>query len=240
MPRILMCLCPIGAMPSSTSSGYSPGTWSTASLEPVRVPGHDDVREQGQGSGDRAELLHRAPMLSGDHAVVDGTLEAVNGFALVEQIEDLGGTPDCRNSRIDRACAAASPARRRLRRRDRRRRPTQSGRALRSPGTSRASPRRRAAAILPSRGRWRGARRSPPRTAAILPERRARAAGRAFASSAFARRGHRSKPTSLASAIAKCVKPWVSTATRSIRSTCCWRKAPSMAAPAWRRFRTIG
>ena len=29
-------------------------------LEPVRVPGHDDVGEQGPGSGDRAELFHRA------------------------------------------------------------------------------------------------------------------------------------------------------------------------------------
>jgi hypothetical protein len=57
-------------------------------LQPVRVPGHDNVGEQGQGSGDRAELLHRAPMLSGDYAVVDGALEAVNGFALVEEVED--------------------------------------------------------------------------------------------------------------------------------------------------------
>jgi hypothetical protein len=52
----------------------------------VRVPGHDDLSEQGQSSGDRAEFLHRAPVLGGDHAVVDGALEAVDRLALVEEV----------------------------------------------------------------------------------------------------------------------------------------------------------
>ena len=55
----------------------------------MRVPGHDDVGEQGQGSRDRAEFLHRAPVLCGDHAVVDGALEAVHGLALVQEVEDF-------------------------------------------------------------------------------------------------------------------------------------------------------
>ena len=42
-----------------------------------------------QGARDRAEFLRRAPMLCGDHAVVDGALQAVHRLALVEQIEDL-------------------------------------------------------------------------------------------------------------------------------------------------------
>ena len=58
-------------------------------LDPVRVPGQDNVGEQGEGSGDGAELLHRARVLGGDHAVVDGALEAVDGLALIEQVEDF-------------------------------------------------------------------------------------------------------------------------------------------------------
>ena len=55
----------------------------------MRVPGHDDIGEEGQGSGDRAEFLHRAPVLGGDYTVVDAALQAVERFALVEQVEDF-------------------------------------------------------------------------------------------------------------------------------------------------------
>jgi len=58
-------------------------------LEAMGVPCHDNVRQQGQGARDGTEFFHCAPMLCGDHAVVDGALQAVHCLALVEQIEDL-------------------------------------------------------------------------------------------------------------------------------------------------------
>jgi hypothetical protein len=57
-------------------------------LDAVRIPRHDDVRQQGQGARDGAELFHCPPVLCGDHAVVDGALQAVHRLALVEEIED--------------------------------------------------------------------------------------------------------------------------------------------------------
>ena len=58
-------------------------------LEAMGIPGHDDVREQGEGPRDGAELLGRAAVFRRDHAVMDGALQAVDGLALVEQIEDF-------------------------------------------------------------------------------------------------------------------------------------------------------
>src|SRR4051812_33072040 len=57
------------------------------SLEATSVPGHDDVRKQGQGSRDGAKLLCRAAVFRGDHPVMDGALQAMNRLALIEQIE---------------------------------------------------------------------------------------------------------------------------------------------------------
>jgi hypothetical protein len=58
-------------------------------LNVVRVPGHHDIRQQGQGPRDRFELLSCSPALRGNGAVVDGSLEAVHGLALVEKIQYL-------------------------------------------------------------------------------------------------------------------------------------------------------
>ena len=58
-------------------------------LEPVCIPRHNDVGEQGQGARDGAELLGGAAAFGGDRTVVDGALKAMDGFALVEKIEDL-------------------------------------------------------------------------------------------------------------------------------------------------------
>ena len=86
---MLMCLCPIGASRRDHLVGMIAGRGVDHRLDAMRVPGHDDVRQQAQGARDRAEFLHRAPMLCGDHAVMDGALQAVDRLALVEQIEDL-------------------------------------------------------------------------------------------------------------------------------------------------------
>src|SRR5205809_1064793 len=42
-----------------------------------------------RGPRDSAELFRRAPLLCGDHAVVNGPLKTVDRLALVDQIEDL-------------------------------------------------------------------------------------------------------------------------------------------------------
>src|SRR5437660_11566716 len=52
--------------PAATVADFSTAVLITRNpvdgdLEPVRVPGHDDVGEQGQGSRDPAYLLYRAP-----------------------------------------------------------------------------------------------------------------------------------------------------------------------------------
>ena len=58
-------------------------------LEVVGVPRHDDIREQGEGTRDGAELFRRAAVFRRDHAVMDGALKAVDRLALIEQIEDF-------------------------------------------------------------------------------------------------------------------------------------------------------
>jgi CheY-like chemotaxis protein len=58
-------------------------------LHAMGVPSHDDVREQGEGARDGAELLGRAAVFRGDHPIMDGTLKTMDGFALIEQIKDL-------------------------------------------------------------------------------------------------------------------------------------------------------
>ncbi len=62
-------------------------------LNAVCVPGHHDIGQKGQGARYRVELLGCPPALGGDGAIVDGALEAVNGLALVEKIQDFGS--DC-------------------------------------------------------------------------------------------------------------------------------------------------
>jgi hypothetical protein len=51
-------------------------------LEMMGVPGHDDICQQCQGPRDSAELFRRAPLLCGDHAVMNGPLKAVDRLAI--------------------------------------------------------------------------------------------------------------------------------------------------------------
>ena len=50
---------------------------------------HDDVRKQRERPRDGAELPRCATVLRGDPSVVDRPLKAVNGLALVEQVENV-------------------------------------------------------------------------------------------------------------------------------------------------------
>ena len=58
-------------------------------LEVVGIPRHDDIREQGEGTRDGAQLFRRAAVFRRDHAVMNGALKTVDGLALIEQIEDF-------------------------------------------------------------------------------------------------------------------------------------------------------
>jgi len=68
-------------------------------LDPMSVPSHHDVRQQGQRARYRFQLLRRPPPFGGNGAVVNGALQAVHSLALIEQIQDLvseleiAGTP---------------------------------------------------------------------------------------------------------------------------------------------------
>ena len=107
---MLMCLCPIGAMRLITSSVMIAWRPVDRRLEVMGVPGHDDVREQRECPRYGAELLRRAAVLRGDHPVVDRPLEAVDGLALIEQIEHVGrGIPDCSGNRRDRGVRSSFP-----------------------------------------------------------------------------------------------------------------------------------
>ena len=55
----------------------------------VDVPGHDDVGEKRQGTGDGRELLDGSAALGADRALLDCPLQAVHGLALLQQVEDL-------------------------------------------------------------------------------------------------------------------------------------------------------
>ncbi len=60
---------------------------STA-LDVMRIPGHDNVRQQGQRSGYGLHLFSEAAVLGADGAGMNGSLQAVHRLALVQQIED--------------------------------------------------------------------------------------------------------------------------------------------------------
>src|SRR3954466_1581955 len=86
MPRMLMCLCPIGARRLNTSSAWSPGARSIAAWRRW-------VFQAMTMFASKVSAPEMAPSCSvvfrRDHAVMDGALQAVDGLALVEQIEDF-------------------------------------------------------------------------------------------------------------------------------------------------------
>lgn len=47
-------------------------------LEVVGVPRHDDIREQGEGTRDGAQLFRRAAVFRCDHAVMNGALKTMD------------------------------------------------------------------------------------------------------------------------------------------------------------------
>src|SRR5262249_50677011 len=53
------------------------------------VPGHDDVGEERQGTGNGGELLDGSAALGADRALLHCPPQAVHGLALVQQVEDL-------------------------------------------------------------------------------------------------------------------------------------------------------
>ena len=54
-----------------------------------RVPGHDDVGEERQGTGDGGELFDGSAALGADRALLDCPLQAAHRLALVQQVKDL-------------------------------------------------------------------------------------------------------------------------------------------------------
>jgi len=83
----------------------SMGDWRDLSQELVRkllrrlpreglhllgIPGHDDVGQQRQRTGNRGQLLARAAAPGADAAGVDGPFQAVHRLTLIEQVEDFG------------------------------------------------------------------------------------------------------------------------------------------------------
>ena len=66
--------------------GKGLGCLSYDGLNVLRIPRHYDIGDQGEGSGNRPQLLRRAATLGTDGAMMDGTFEAVHGLALIQQI----------------------------------------------------------------------------------------------------------------------------------------------------------
>ena len=72
------------------------------------IPSHDNVGQQSQGSGDGLHLLGRPAVPGADGSGLNGSLQAVNRFTLVEQVENAIAELLCsQNNRTDRWTAAA-------------------------------------------------------------------------------------------------------------------------------------
>jgi hypothetical protein len=52
------------------------------------IPSHNNVGQQSQGSGDGLHLLCRPAVPGADGSGLNGSLQAVNRFTLVEQVEN--------------------------------------------------------------------------------------------------------------------------------------------------------
>lgn len=57
-------------------------------LDALCVPRHDNVGQQRQGAGDGLHLLDRPAVPGADGSRLNGSLQAVNRFTLVEQVEN--------------------------------------------------------------------------------------------------------------------------------------------------------
>ena len=59
-------------------------------LHLLGIPGHHDIGQQRQRTGNRGQLLARAAAPGTDAAGVNGPLQAVHRLTLIEQVEDFG------------------------------------------------------------------------------------------------------------------------------------------------------
>ena len=59
-------------------------------LHLLGIPGHHDIGQQRQRTGNRGQLLGRAAAPGADAAGVDGPFQAVHRLTLIEQVEDFG------------------------------------------------------------------------------------------------------------------------------------------------------
>lgn len=219
--------------------GIGLGSAVAAGLHFRRVPGHDNIGQERQARRDRRHLFERSAAARADWSVVNGTLQRVDGLTLIEQRVDVRS--EILVAQVADEVAGAQQFTERIAR-------LKGDIAM----WSAAEPVEDIGCRTPSRFCRGGDPQQGIPAFCDRPRRDGFAddPAQAFRHVETAREielavaevrepGHSSKPSSLASPIAKWVKPWVSTATRS-SSIASWRSAPSIAAPAWRLLRMIG